>query len=260
MMALGFSSSVVAKLSGDFSEIEVQEKKMDPARPVCENLYDQLDGILTSPIPPTYEKINEGLQPVGEVMLTRFRTVYMTQPGSSPTVIQLPQKEVISSVCGDHEIDLVSSQKEYVSASDGRLSPVPLAECNESAHEDTPSIATDQNEAYGIDTGSLPDPGTKDDKKSCEKRICLENYIHRLSMAFHDLSVTAATLAAFADLLAAATVLCMTDGLVCGLGGVSFYGDGGDDVGDDGVVAMVVQILVTTAVVVKEQSTDLIHL
>ncbi|GJX40046.1 hypothetical protein Tco_0255036 [Tanacetum coccineum] len=32
------------------------------------------------------------------------------------------------------------------------------------------------------------------------------------------------------------SAICMTDGLVYGLGGVSCYGDGGDDVGEDGVV------------------------
>nr|GEX75898.1 lysine-specific histone demethylase 1 homolog 3 [Tanacetum cinerariifolium] len=165
------SSSAVAKLASDFSEIEVQEKKMDPSSPIRVSLYERLDGLLTSPIPATDEKMNEGLQSVGEVVLEQVQDgSHGTQP-SSPSAIQLPQKEVISSVCGDHETVSVSSQKENVSASTGRLSPVSLAECNKSADEETPSIATDQNEAYGSDTGSLPDPETKDNKKSSEKRI-----------------------------------------------------------------------------------------
>ncbi|GKC00744.1 hypothetical protein Tco_0986880 [Tanacetum coccineum] len=111
--------------------------------------------------------MNEGLQSIGKVVLDQVQDgLHGTQPGSSPTVIQLPEKEVISSVYGDHKIDSVSLQKENVSASDGRLSPVPLDECNKFADEDTSSIATDQNKAYAIDTGSFLDPRTKDNKSS----------------------------------------------------------------------------------------------
>ncbi|GJW50824.1 hypothetical protein Tco_0092175, partial [Tanacetum coccineum] len=73
----------------------------------------------------------------------------------------------------DHEIDSVSLQKENVSASDSRLSPVPLDKCNKFADEDTPSIATDQNKAYGIDTGSFLDPRTKDNKSSEKYKNCV---------------------------------------------------------------------------------------
>lgn len=176
---LHHSSSAVAKLADDFSEIEVQEKKMDPASPIRETLYEQLDGLLTSPVPATDEKLNEGLQSVGEAVVDQVQDgsdqvqdgSHGTQPDSTPSAIQLPQKELISSVCGDHETVSVSSQKENASASNGRLSPVSVAECIKSADEETPSIATDQNEAYGSDTGSLPDPETKGNKKSSEKRI-----------------------------------------------------------------------------------------
>lgn len=69
----------------------------------------------------------------------------------------------------DPENVSVSSQKENLSASNGRLSPVSLGECN----EETPSIATDQNEA------SASDNETKEFHQTVGRRIVRQAKRHR---------------------------------------------------------------------------------
>lgn len=208
------SASGIAKLAHDLSAIEVHEKKLEPACPTRENVpvggfIDSLDEqskvVLTGPIsamdqnistvaldPSVFpspsslghnENMNEGLKPVGEVVLDQLQNgLHSTQHHSLSSAFQLTQKEVTSSDCDspnqiqgtcteDPDVVSVSSQKENASASNGRLSPVSLGECNKYADEETPSIATDQNEAYGSDTGSMPDPETKGNKQSAGKRI-----------------------------------------------------------------------------------------
>ncbi|XP_024967035.1 lysine-specific histone demethylase 1 homolog 3 [Cynara cardunculus var. scolymus] len=201
------SFSPIAKLAHDLSEIEVHEKKLEPACPIPESvpiggfidsLEEQSKVVLKGPISTTDQKIslfpspsslghnenlNDDLKPAGAVVLDQLQNgSHSTQPHSLSSAFQLPQKEVTSSDCDspnqiqgtcteDPDVVSVSSQKENASASNGRLSPVSLGECNKYADEETPSIATDQNEAYASDTGSMPDPETKGNKQSAGKRI-----------------------------------------------------------------------------------------
>ncbi|KAK9054396.1 hypothetical protein SSX86_025474 [Deinandra increscens subsp. villosa] len=142
---LDHPSSEIAKLTHDVSEIEVHEKKNHSPSLLVHN-----------------EAMDQGSNPVGGVVLDHF------QNGSQPH----SQKEVTSSECDspNHEMVSVASQKENASTSDGRLSPVSLADCNKFA---------DENEAYASETGSMLDPETKSKKKSAGKRIVRQPKRHR---------------------------------------------------------------------------------
>ncbi|KAL8257037.1 hypothetical protein R6Q59_029078 [Mikania micrantha] len=160
------TSFAIAKLTHDVSDIEVHEEKMNPICPIHESA--SIVGFITSPVSATDQKVspsmlfqnetmNQGLSPVGEVVVDHFQnSSRSTQPHS--------QKEVPPSDCDspNYEFVSVSSQKENASTSDGRLSPVSLGECNKFA---------DENESYPSETGSMLDTETKSNKNPAGKRI-----------------------------------------------------------------------------------------
>ncbi|KAJ0680320.1 putative spermine oxidase transcription regulator Homeodomain-LIKE family [Helianthus annuus] len=161
------SSSEIAKLTHDVSEIEVHEEKMDPTCPIPESA--PIVGFITSPVSTADQKISssllvqnetmdQGSNPVGGVVADQFQNgSRSTQPHS--------HKEVTSSDCDspNHEIVSVASQKENASTSDG--------ECNKSA---------DENEAYASETGSMLDHREpKSNKTSAGKRIARQAKRHR---------------------------------------------------------------------------------
>ncbi|XP_023745295.1 lysine-specific histone demethylase 1 homolog 3 [Lactuca sativa] len=121
--------SVVAKLSHDLSEIQVHNEKKEPSSPIHESL----------PIVESIDRLDDSQHQI---------------QGAS-----MEEPENVS----------VSSQKENTSASNGRLSPVSLGECN----EETPSIATDQNEA------SASDNETKENHQTVGRRIVRQAKRHR---------------------------------------------------------------------------------
>ncbi|KAL4584229.1 hypothetical protein LXL04_008822 [Taraxacum kok-saghyz] len=122
--------SVTVKLSDNLSEIEAHKENLDPSSPIHGSL----------PIVESIDRLED----------------------SQHQIIQGTSME-------DPENVSISSQKENTSASNGKLSPVSLEECN----EETPSVATDQNEA------SASDNETKENHQTAGRRNIRQAKRHR---------------------------------------------------------------------------------
>lgn len=161
---LKHSSSAIANLTHDFSEIEVEDKKI-------KNENEPVNGCISSPkscadqnISPSLlghnGNMNQGSNPVSGVVVDQFPD---DSDSTQPSDFDSPNHDIVS----------VSSLKENASAQNGRLSPVSLNESNKYAADE------DQHEASASDTDSMPDPETKFVKKSAGKRIVRQAKRHR---------------------------------------------------------------------------------